>query len=59
MINITQKKQMLKKELNSNAALITKSLLLNKNIVKSLFESLQTKFSDIWCFMSSLFTFIF
>ena len=35
MINITQKKQMLKKELNSNAALITKSLLLNKNIGKS------------------------
>ena len=43
MINITQKKQMLKKELNSNAALITKSLLLNKNIGKLLFENLQTK----------------
>ena len=36
-------KQMLKRELKSNIALITKSLPLNKNIGKLLFESLQTK----------------
>ena len=36
-------KQMLKIELKSNTALITKSLLLNKNIGKLLFENLQTK----------------
>jgi regulatory protein YycH of two-component signal transduction system YycFG len=34
-------KQMLKIELKSNTALITKSLLLNKNIGKLLFENLQ------------------
>jgi hypothetical protein len=36
-------KQMLKLELKSNTALITKSPLLNKNIGKLLFENLQTK----------------
>ena len=36
-------KQMLKIELKSNTALITKSLLLNKNIEQLLFENLQTK----------------
>ena len=37
-------KQMLKRELKSNTALIyTKSLPLNKNIGQLLFESLQTK----------------
>ena len=35
-------KQMLKIELKSITALITKSLLQNKNIGKLLFESLQT-----------------
>ena len=35
-------KQMLKIELKSNTALITKSLFLNKKIGKLLFESLQT-----------------
>jgi hypothetical protein len=36
-------KQMLKIELKSNTAVITKSLLLNINIGKLLFENLQTK----------------
>jgi hypothetical protein len=36
-------KQMLKIELKSNTAVITKSLLLNNNIGKLLFENLQTK----------------
>jgi hypothetical protein len=36
-------KQMLKIELKSNTALITKSPILNKNIGKLLFENLQTK----------------
>ena len=36
-------KQMLKIELKINTALITKSLLLNKNIGKLLSENLQTK----------------
>ena len=35
--------QMQKIELKSDAALITKYLLLNKNIGKLLFENLQTK----------------
>jgi hypothetical protein len=35
--------QMLKIELKSNTALITKFFLLNKNKGKLLFESLQTK----------------
>jgi hypothetical protein len=35
-------KQMYRIELISNTALITKSLLLNRNIEKLLFESLQT-----------------
>jgi hypothetical protein len=34
---------MLKIELKINTALITKSLLLNKNIIKLLFENLQIK----------------
>ena len=36
-------KQMLKIELKSNTALITKSLLLNENIGKLLYENLQIK----------------
>ena len=36
-------KQMLKIKLKSNTALITKSLLLDKNIGKLSFENLQTK----------------
>jgi hypothetical protein len=36
-------KKMLKIELKSKTTLITKSLLLNKNIGKLLFENLQTK----------------
>ena len=36
-------KQMLKIELKCNTALNIKSLLLNKNIGKSLFENLQIK----------------
>ena len=36
-------KQMLKIELKTNTALIKKSLLLNKNIGKLLFENQQTK----------------
>ena len=39
-ININQ---MLKIELKSNTALITKCLILNENIGKLLFENLQTK----------------
>jgi hypothetical protein len=35
-------RQMLKIEIKSNTALITKSLFLKKNIGKLLFESLQT-----------------
>jgi hypothetical protein len=42
-INTLKIKQMLKIELKSNTALITKSPLLNKNIGKLLFEILQTK----------------
>ena len=42
-INAIKNKQMLKIELKSNIALITKSLLLNKNIGKLLIENLRTK----------------
>jgi hypothetical protein len=42
-IDAIKNKQMLKIELKSNIALITKSLLLNKNIGKLLIENLQTK----------------
>ena len=42
-INTLKIKQMLKIELKSNTALITKSLLLNENIGKLLYENLQTK----------------
>jgi hypothetical protein len=40
-INTLKIKQMLKIELKSNTALITKSLLLNENIGKLLYENLQ------------------
>ena len=42
-INTLKIKQMLKIELKSNTALITKSLLLNENIGKLLYENLQIK----------------
>ena len=43
-------KQMLKIELKRNTALITKSLLLNRNIEKLLFESLQTNLIINFCY---------
>ena len=43
-------KQMFRIELISNTALITKSLLLNRNIEKLLFESLQTNLIINFCY---------
>ena len=50
IFDLIRVKQMFRIELISNTALITKSLLLNRNIEKLLFESLQTNLIINFCY---------